>query len=128
MKIVVCAPATQIQNDYTRVAMATVPLPTEILRRAPQGTFQNEPFTDFKTPENRRKMQEALELVGAQLGREYPLIIGGHRLKTEGKIRSLDPSRPSQVVGVHQKAGAEHAEQAMQAALRAFELVEQINR
>ncbi len=122
MKIVVCAPATQIQNDYTRVAMATVPLPTEILRRAPQGTFQNEPFTDFKTPENRRKMQEALELVGAQLGREYPLIIGGHRLKTEGKIRSLDPSRPSQVVGVHQKAGAEHAEQAMQAALRAFDL------
>jgi 1-pyrroline-5-carboxylate dehydrogenase len=102
--------------------MATVPLPTEILRRAPQGTFQNEPFTDFKTPENRRKMQEALELVGAQLGREYPLIIGGHRLKTEGKIRSLDPSRPSQVVGVHQKAGAEHAEQAMQAALRAFDL------
>ena len=122
MEIVVCLDATQIQNDYTGMAMATVPLPTEILRRAPQGTFQNEPFTNFKTPENRRKMQEDLELVGAQLGREYPLIIGGHRLKTEGKIRSLDPSRPSQVVGLHQKAGAEHAEQAMQAALRAFDL------
>jgi 1-pyrroline-5-carboxylate dehydrogenase len=63
-----------------------------------------------------------LELVRGQLGREYRLIIGGHRVTTEGKIRSLDPSRPSQVVGVHQKAGAEHAEQAMQAALRAFEL------
>jgi 1-pyrroline-5-carboxylate dehydrogenase len=122
VEIVVCLDATQIQNDYTGMAMATVPLPTEILRRAPQGTFQNEPFTNFKTPENRRKMQEDLELVGAQLGREYPLIIGGHRLKTEGKIRSLDPSRPSQVVGLHQKAGAEHAEQAMQAALRAFDL------
>jgi 1-pyrroline-5-carboxylate dehydrogenase len=67
-------------------------------------------------------MKEALELVRGQLGREYRLIIGGHRVTTEGKIRSLDPSRPSQVVGVHQKAGAEHAEQAMQAALRAFEL------
>ena len=102
--------------------MATVPLPTEILRRSPEGAFQNEPFTDFKAPENRRKMREALELVGTQLGREYSLIIGGHRSKTDGKIRSLDPSRPGQVVGVHQKAGAEHAEQAMQAALRAFEL------
>jgi 1-pyrroline-5-carboxylate dehydrogenase len=102
--------------------MATVALPTQIQLRAPQGAFSNEPFLDFKAPENIRKMQEALELVRGQLGREYHLIIGGHRVTTEAKIRSLDPSRPSQVVGVHQKAGAEHAEQAMQAALRAFEL------
>jgi 1-pyrroline-5-carboxylate dehydrogenase len=102
--------------------MATVSLPTEIQPRAPKGGFRNEPFLDFKAPENTRKMKEALELVEGQLGLEYPLIIGGHRLKTEGKIRSLDPSRPARVVGVHQKAGAEHAEQAMQAALRAFEV------
>jgi 1-pyrroline-5-carboxylate dehydrogenase len=101
--------------------MATISLPTEIQPRAPQGAFKNEPFTDFKAPENGRKMQEALELVGAQLGREYHLIVGGYRLTTDGKIRSLDPSRPSRVVGVHQKAGAEHAEQAMQAALQSFE-------
>ncbi len=101
--------------------MATVSLPTQIQPRTPQGGFRNEPFLDFKSPENIRKMKEALELVESQLGHEYPLIIGGHRLKTEGKIRSLDPSRPTRVVGVHQKAGAEHAEQAMQAALRAFE-------
>jgi 1-pyrroline-5-carboxylate dehydrogenase len=102
--------------------MATVPLPTEILHRSPQGAFKNEPFTDFNAPENSRKMRQSLELVGTQLGREYPLIIGGHRVRTDDKIRSLDPSRPTQIVGVHQKAGAEHAEQAMQAALRAFEL------
>ena len=101
--------------------MATVSLPTQIQPRTPQGGFRNEPFLDFKSPENIRKMKEALELVESQLGHEYPLIIGGHRLKTEGKIRSLDPSRPARVVGVHQKAGAKHAEQAMQAALRAFE-------
>ncbi len=101
--------------------MATVTLPTEIQPRSPQGGFANEPFTDFKSPENARKMKAALDLVAGQLGREYDLIIGGHRLRTEGKIRSLNPARPAQVVGVHQKAGAEHAEQAMQAALGAFE-------
>ena len=74
-----------------------------------------------KAPENARKMKAALDLVSGQLGREYDLIIGGHRLRTEGKIRSLNPARPAQVVGVHQKAGAEHAELAMQAALKAFE-------
>ncbi len=66
-------------------------------------------------------MQAALDAVSNQLGREYDLVIGGKRIKTEGKIRSLNPARPAQIVGIHQKAGAEHAEQAMAAALRAFE-------
>ncbi|MFZ1015213.1 MAG: aldehyde dehydrogenase family protein, partial [Terracidiphilus sp.] len=102
--------------------MATVTLPTEIQTRTPQGAFTNEPFIDFKDPENGRKMKAALEFVGGQLGREYHLIIGGYRISTDGKIKSLNPSRPAQVVGLHQKAEAEHAEKAMGAALRAFEI------
>jgi len=101
--------------------MTNASLTTQIQPRSPQGGFVNEPFIDFKAPENARKMQAALDLVSNQLGREYDLIIGGRRLKTEGKIRSLNPARPAQIVGVHQKASAEHAEQAMAAALRAFE-------
>jgi 1-pyrroline-5-carboxylate dehydrogenase len=66
-------------------------------------------------------MQTALELVASQLGREYDLVIGGKRIKTKDKIHSVNPARPNQIVGIHQKAGAEHAEQAMAAAQRAFE-------
>ncbi|HEY1985462.1 MAG TPA: L-glutamate gamma-semialdehyde dehydrogenase [Terracidiphilus sp.] len=102
--------------------MATVTLPTTIAPRTPQGNFQNEPFTDFKTAENARSMGAALEQVAVELGREYDLVIGGERFKTSAKISSLNPARPAQVVGVHQKAGAEHGEQAMQAALKAFEI------
>ena len=101
--------------------MATVTLATSIQPRVPQGTFRNEPFTDFKNPETARAMRAALELVAGQLGREYDLVIGGDRFRTEDKIPSLNPAHPAQVVGVHQKAGAEHAGQAMQAALAAFE-------
>jgi 1-pyrroline-5-carboxylate dehydrogenase len=101
--------------------MATVTLPTDILPRTPEGVFRNEPFTNFKDPESHRAMKAALELVGSQLGREYDLIIGGEHFRTEGKIRSINPARPAQVVGAHQKAGAEHAEQVMQAALAAYE-------
>ena len=101
--------------------MATVTLPTEIQPRSPQGEFRNEPFTNFKDHETARRTKAALDKVASHLGHEYDLIIGGHRLRTEGKIKSLNPARPSQVVGVHQKAGAEHAEKAMQAALEAFE-------
>jgi len=101
--------------------MATASLPTQIQPRSPQGEFVNEPFVNFKSPDNSRSMKDALDLVATQLGREYDLVIGGRRLKTEGKIRSLNPARPTHVVGVHQKAGAEHAEEAMAAALAAFE-------
>jgi len=101
--------------------MATVTLPTAIQPRSPQGEFRNEPFTNFKDPDTARRMKAALDMVAGHLGHEYDLVIGGDRLRTEGKIKSLNPARPAQVVGVHQKAGAEHAEKAMQAALEAFE-------
>ena len=101
--------------------MTTASLTTKIQPRLPQGVFSNEPFINFKAPENVSKMRDALNLVAGQLGREYGLIIGGHRLKTEAKIRSINPARPAQMVGIHQKAGSEHVEKAMAAALEAFE-------
>src|SRR5437660_3731958 len=66
-------------------------------------------------------MRAAIEKVRGQLGREYDLIIGGRRVKTTDKIKSLNPSKPSQIVGIHQKAGKEHVEPAMKAAQAAFE-------
>jgi 1-pyrroline-5-carboxylate dehydrogenase len=97
--------------------MATENIPTSIQMRTPQGVYANEPFVDFKTPDNERAMKAALETVAAQLGGEYDLVIGGSRLKTAGKITSTNPARPAQTVGVHQKATGEHAELAMTAAL-----------
>ncbi len=101
--------------------MATADISTVILPVAPQGEFRNEPFTDFSNRQNEHAMQQALQHVGEMLGHEYELVIGGERVRTAGKIRSINPARPAEVVGVHQKAGAEHAEQAMAAALKAFE-------
>ncbi len=101
--------------------MASTSAPSSIQPRTPRGAFSNEPFIDFKNPENIRSMRAALERVSEHLGREYGLIIGGERVKTAEKIRSVNPARPAQVVGIHQKAGAEEAEKAMGAALRAFE-------
>ena len=100
--------------------MATVEAPTRPQTRLHQGPFVNEPLTDFTKRENARQMRAAIEKVRGQLGREYDLIIGGKRVKTKDKIKSINPAKPSQVVGLHQKAGKEHVEPAMQAALKAF--------
>ncbi len=100
--------------------MATVTIPTVIQPRSPQGEFRNEPFVDFSRHENAQAMKDALTRVGDMLGHEYELVIGGEHLHTAGKIESRNPARPAQVVGIHQKAGAEHAGQAVEAALGAF--------
>jgi 1-pyrroline-5-carboxylate dehydrogenase len=99
--------------------MATADLATATARTA-QTPFSNEPFIDFTLAENKRAMLDALAKVEAELGREYDLIIGGRRLQTTGKIVSTNPARPAQVIGVHQRAEADLAETAMQAALAAF--------
>src|SRR5271169_7058189 len=105
--------------------MATLELPvrprTSSSSQSHQGPFANEPFYDFRHEENARKMRAAIERVRGQLGREYDLVIGGEHIKTTDKIMSLNPSKPSQVVGIHQKAGKEHVEPAMTAALKAFQ-------
>jgi 1-pyrroline-5-carboxylate dehydrogenase len=87
----------------------------------PQGKFVNEPFVNFGHEENIRRMRNAIAKVGRELGQEYDLVIGGKRVRTTEKIKSISPSKPSQVVGLHQKAGREQVEPAMQAALRAFD-------
>src|ERR1700752_2899620 len=101
--------------------MATVEAPTRPQVRLHDGPFKNEPFFDFTKEDNVRKMRAALDKVRGQLGREYDLIIGGKHVKTTDKIKSINPAKPSQIVGIHQKAGKEHVEPAMNAALKAFE-------
>jgi 1-pyrroline-5-carboxylate dehydrogenase len=94
-------------------------MPTSTLSTV--GPFVNEPITDYRKPENLRGMREAIEKVRTQLGREYDLVIGGKHIRTQDKIVSINPANPSEVIGIHQKAGLEHVEPAMQAALAAFE-------
>jgi 1-pyrroline-5-carboxylate dehydrogenase len=89
--------------------------------RVPTTPFKNEPLTDFGNAENARKMKAALTKVRAELGREYDMVIGEKLIKTTEKIKSVNPAKPSEVVGVFQSAGREHVEPAIQAAAAAFE-------
>src|SRR5260370_42696362 len=65
-------------------------------------------------------MEKALREVHSQLGREYDLLIGGRREKTADKLRSLNPSRPAEVVGIHSKASAALANEAVESAYGYF--------
>jgi 1-pyrroline-5-carboxylate dehydrogenase len=97
--------------------MATLTLPSAPATLPP---FHNEPFLDFTTHENRAAMEQALERVATHLGQEYDMVVGGKRLRTAGKITSTNPAHPAQIIGIHQRAEAEHAEAAIEAAHTAF--------
>ncbi len=83
--------------------------------------FRNETYNDFSNPAIRRKMEAALTRVESEFGSEYDLIIGGKRIKTDKKLYSYNPANKNEVIGIFQKADEQIAEQAMQAALKAFE-------
>jgi 1-pyrroline-5-carboxylate dehydrogenase len=101
--------------------MATLEAPVRPRASLHSGPFVTESFFDFRNEDNAHKMRAAIAKIRGQLGREYDLIIGGKRVKTTDKIKSLNPAKPSEIVGIHQKAGKEQVEPAMKAALAAFE-------
>ena len=71
--------------------------------------FRNEPYTDFSDQQNRKRMEAALAKVRAEFGKDYDLLIAGEKIPTGDKLVSLNPSRPSEVVGRHSKASREIA-------------------
>ncbi|MGE5314986.1 MAG: L-glutamate gamma-semialdehyde dehydrogenase [Acidobacteriota bacterium] len=83
--------------------------------------YKNEPLTDFTKPANRKAMQAALAKIGKELGQDHPLVIGGEEITTDDKLRSYNPSRPSEVVGVFSKATQELAVRAIETAAKTFE-------
>jgi 1-pyrroline-5-carboxylate dehydrogenase len=83
--------------------------------------FVNEAFVDFSMEENKKAMETAIAKVKTELGQNYPLHIGTKKVMTEAKIVSINPGDVSQVIGRVSKADQPLAEEAMQAALQAFE-------
>lgn len=84
--------------------------------------FTNESYRDFTQPGPRAAQQAALDHIRAnQLGREYLLRIGGvEEAGGDQKLISYNPSRPTEVIGIHQKASPEQASRAVAEAFRYF--------
>src|SRR3954471_13354598 len=82
--------------------------------------FRNEPYADFSVPENRQAMEAALAKVRSEFGREYQLRIDGQWIATGDTLVSVNPSNPSQVVGVHHKATTDLANRAVEDAWQYF--------
>jgi 1-pyrroline-5-carboxylate dehydrogenase len=83
--------------------------------------FKNEIIKTFTDPADAAAMRSALESVKSRFGAHYPLIIDGERIQTDKSIRSLNPAKPSEIVGSVSSASKDQANAAIDAAARAFE-------
>ncbi len=83
--------------------------------------FVNTSLTDFTRQENIHAQQDALLQVESELGRTYPIIIGGERVQTGATFDSINPAHPDQVVARLAKAGAAEATRAVESAWQTFQ-------
>jgi 1-pyrroline-5-carboxylate dehydrogenase len=83
--------------------------------------YKNEEYLDWSDERNVAAMQAALRDVGSRLGRNYPAIIGGKRVETDGEIVSVNPANPSEVVGRTASATEREADMALESATSTFE-------
>ena len=82
--------------------------------------FTNEPFADFTRAEVRRAFTEAITHVRQNLGRTYPLHIGGRDIVTTDTIPSVNPASPDEVIGVICQASTKDIDTAIAAAQAAL--------
>jgi 1-pyrroline-5-carboxylate dehydrogenase len=77
-------------------------------------------FTDFTKPEHEAAMKAALTTAKAELGKTYPLVIGGENIPLKDTFTSINPARPAEVIGYFANGTAEQADKAIAAAAEAF--------
>jgi RHH-type proline utilization regulon transcriptional repressor/proline dehydrogenase/delta 1-pyrroline-5-carboxylate dehydrogenase len=78
--------------------------------------FENEPFSDFTRESVRQAFIDAVREVRSQLGREYPLVIGGKEVRTDDTLTSVNPANPKEVIGTICQASTREVDLAIEAA------------
>jgi len=102
---------------------STAPRPArfaDIEEDEPMSGFRNEPITSFSNAANREKFAAALQYVRGEFGGEYSLLIDGERVRTEEWADSVNPSKPTEVVGRVCVATTTDADRAVAAAAKAL--------
>jgi RHH-type proline utilization regulon transcriptional repressor/proline dehydrogenase/delta 1-pyrroline-5-carboxylate dehydrogenase len=87
---------------------------------ATKSGFENVPNTDFAQDTARTAQRRALDDYAAKLGRKWPLVIGGKKISDREWIASVNPARPSQVVGHWARSTIAAADAAVASARSAF--------
>ncbi|MEO1295310.1 MAG: L-glutamate gamma-semialdehyde dehydrogenase [Cyanobacteria bacterium J06636_16] len=94
---------------------------SEVKPEASRLPFHPVADTDYAIALLRDKATTALAAIKQQLGQHYSPLINGELVQTENTLQSVNPSDPTEVVGIVGQVDIEQAEQAIAAAKTAFQ-------
>lgn len=104
-----------LENPVTTLAA----LPSSEIRH-PNSAFRNAANTDFSQAVSRDQQRAALKTYSSQLGRKWPVIIAGKKIADREYVASVNPARPTQIIGSWARATVADADAAVVAARAAF--------
>lgn len=117
----------RLNNTGEATKLALLQNPVELLaqskiqnQKSKIGAFTNAPNTDFSLAANRDKQRAAIATYTVQLGKKWPLIINGKKISDREYLTSVNPAKPSQVIGSWARATIADAESAVAASVAAF--------
>ncbi len=85
------------------------------------GPFVNEPMVDFTRADHRAVFPSEIAKIRANgLGKVYPLYIGGKKVEVSDRIPTVNPAKPSEVLGHVCQGGIAEVDMALAAAREAF--------
>lgn len=105
-----------LENPASNMAIATPGVNPD----CPKADFTNEAQADFTKADVRAAFGQALADARRRLGSIYPLLIGGEEIRSGEKLDSLNPARPSEVIGRVCQSGPTEIDAALAAAKEAF--------
>ncbi|MDD2310391.1 MAG: L-glutamate gamma-semialdehyde dehydrogenase [Desulfuromonadaceae bacterium] len=82
--------------------------------------FANEAMVDFTRPDHRASFPPAIAKVRATAGRNYPLYINGKEILTQELYDTVNPNKPSELLGKISQASVEDVALAVASAKKAF--------
>lgn len=82
--------------------------------------FTNQPAADFSDQKQRSAFPAAIAQARSQLGKTWPLYINGAEMITSDSIPSVNPAKPSELLGHVCQAGIPELNQAIKAAQAVF--------
>ena len=112
--------ATKDQLLRNPVELLGSAAPHSALPAPRSAVFRNAPNTDFTRPAARDALRAALAAVTARLGQKHSLVIGGKKISDRDLIPSVNPARPTQIIGHWARATVADADAAVAAARAAF--------
>ncbi len=85
------------------------------------GAFHNEPMVDFTREEHREIFpKEIAKIRASALGKVYPLFINGKDVTIDDRIPTVNPAKPSEILGYVCQGGIAEVDMALKAAKDAF--------